>query len=88
MHGIEIGDTFAIGRMRRFPMDPDGWGNTIQSIGPRDPGQEYVTLVLGRVPRGQRITQEGVVQALRVILAREEALLAGASADSRPEGGR
>ena len=88
MHGIEIGDTFAIGRMSRFPMDPDGWGNTVHTIGPPDPGQEYVAIVPGRVPRGQRITQEAVVQALRDILAREEALLAGASAGSRPEGGR
>ena len=88
MPRIEIGETFAVGRMRRFPMDPDGRGDTIHTIGPRDPGQEYVAVVLGRVPRGQRITQEGVVQALRDILAREEALLAGPAAGSRPEGGR
>jgi hypothetical protein len=88
MHGIEVGDTFAVGRMRRFPMDPDGWGDTVNTIGPRDPGQEYVVLVLGRVPRGQRITQEAVVQALRDVLAREEALLAGAAAGSGPGGGQ
>lgn len=68
---IEVGTTFAVGRMKRFPMDPTGHGDVTHTIGPQDPGQEYVVLVLGRIPRGSRITQEAVLLALREVLARE-----------------
>jgi hypothetical protein len=72
---IEVGQTFAVGRMRKFPMDPDGHGRMVQTIGPSDPKVEYVVLVLGRVPKGARFTQEEVVQAIQGVLGRELAAL-------------
>ena len=71
---IEVGQTFAIGRTRRFVLDPDGHGEMLAVIEPVNRTEEYVVMVLGRKPRGQRITSEEVLQALRDIVAREEAI--------------
>lgn len=71
---IEVGQTFAIGRARRFELDPDGHGEARAVIEPVNRTEEYVVMVLGRKPRGQRITSEEVLQALRDIVAREEAI--------------
>lgn len=72
---IEVGGTFAVGRMRKFPMDPDGHGRMVQTIGPNDPKVEYVVLLLGRVPKGSRFTQEDVVAAIQGVLGRELAAM-------------
>lgn len=68
---IELRNGLTIERRQRVNADLDGAKGVMGTIAPRLPQHEYVTVVLGTVPRNSRVSRADVMTALRHLVERE-----------------